>query len=159
MTIADIAMPDLIAPQNVADFLLVESRERGELLTNLKLQKLLYYAQAWHLALKGKSLFQEDFKAWVHGPVLISQYHRFRDFQWRPIEMDVARPAIEAELERYLVEIIDEFGVESAVSLELMTHREKPWLEARGDLPPDQPSNAKISKDTMRAFYRALADA
>jgi uncharacterized phage-associated protein len=152
-------MPDLITPKDAADFLLVESRERGELLTNLKLQKLLYYAQAWHLALKGAPLFQEDFKAWVHGPVLTSQYARFRDFQWRPIELDGDRPVVEAELRRHLIEIIDEFGVESAVGLELMTHREKPWLEARGDLAQDQPSNAKISKDTMRTFYRALADA
>jgi uncharacterized phage-associated protein len=47
-------MVDLIAPGIVSDFLLVEGRERGEILTNLKLQKLLYYAQAWHLALSDR---------------------------------------------------------------------------------------------------------
>jgi uncharacterized phage-associated protein len=152
-------MPDLITPRNTADFLLVESRERGELLTNLKLQKLLYYAQAWRLALRGEPLFAEDFQAWVHGPVLLSEYFRFREYRWRPLELDVQRPVLTEDLQGYLVEIVDVFGVESAVSLELMTHREKPWLEARGDIPSDQPSNARISKDTMRTFYRALADA
>lgn len=74
-------MSDLIIPNSVSDYLLVENRERGENLTNLKLQKLLYYAQAWHLALRNAPLFDEDFQAWVHGPVLPSQYLRFRSFQ------------------------------------------------------------------------------
>lgn len=152
-------MPDLIHPRLAADFLLAESRERGELLTNLKLQKLLYYAQAWYLALKGQELFGEDFQAWVHGPVLPSQYHRFKDYQWRLLDLEVERPQVPEGLADHFVEITDIFGVESAVSLEIMTHREQPWIEARGALPNDAPSNAKISKDTMRAFYRALADA
>jgi uncharacterized phage-associated protein len=152
-------MPDLIQPASVADFLLHESRERGELLTNLKLQKLLFYAQAWFLALKNRELFAEDFQAWVHGPVLPTQYHRFKDFQWKPLVVDVVRPAVAPEVAEHLLDIIEAFGIESAVSLELMTHREKPWLEARGNLPSDAPSSARISKDTMRAFYRQLADA
>jgi uncharacterized phage-associated protein len=57
-------MVDLIAPGLVSDFMLVEGRERGEILTNLKLQKLLYYAQPWHLALNDRPLFDEDFEAW-----------------------------------------------------------------------------------------------
>ena len=63
-------MPDLIAPASLANFLLVTCRESGEVLTNLKLQKLMYYSQAWHLALRDIPLFNEDFQAWVHGPVL-----------------------------------------------------------------------------------------
>ena len=152
-------MPDLITPASTADFLLYESRERGELLTNLKLQKLLFYAQAWFLALKNRELFAEDFQAWVHGPVLPTQYRRFRDFQWKPLVVDVERPDMVPEVAEHLLDIVEAFGVESAVSLELMTHREKPWLEARGTLPSDAPSTARISKDTMRAFYRELADA
>lgn len=152
-------MPDLITPTSTADFLLHESRERGELLTNLKLQKLLFYAQAWFLALKNRELFAEDFQAWVHGPVLPTQYRRFRDFQWKPLVVDVVRPDMTPEVAEHLLDIVEAFGIESAVSLELMTHREKPWLEARGTLPSDAPSTARISKDTMRAFYSELADA
>lgn len=150
-------MPDIATPNQVADFLLVESRERGEVLTNLKLQKLAYYAQAWWLAEKDGELFAEDFQAWVHGPVLPSQYHRFKDFQWRPLSVDVERPVLPEAVVAFLREIVDVFGPESAVSLELMTHRERPWVEARGDLPAEAPSNARISKQTMQAFYRELA--
>jgi uncharacterized phage-associated protein len=149
-------MADLVHPSLVSDFLLCESRERGDVLTNLKLQKLLYYSQAWFLAEKDREIFAEDFQAWVHGPVLPSQYHRFKESEWRPIVDAVQCPALDVAMRDHLVEVIDVFGSESAVSLELMTHREQPWLEARGSLPPTAISNARISKDTMRDFYRAI---
>ena len=142
--------------KDVANFLLAECRERGENLTNLKLQKLLFYADAWNLALRDQELFPEQFQAWVHGPVLVSQYHRFKDYKWRPITEAVEKPAISDALAKHLSEIVDVFGSETAVALEIMTHREKPWLEARGETPETEPSNARISKATTRDFYRAL---
>jgi len=146
-----------ISPKNTADFLLIECRERGDVLTNLKLQKLLYYAQAWHLALQNEPLFFEDFQAWVHGPVLPSQYQRFKKFEWRPIlEENISSPKIKNEkTQAHLVEIVNIFGVETASALELMTHNEKPWKQARKDLPVDQHSTAIISKESMRLFYQA----
>jgi len=150
-------MVDLVTPSHVADYLLAESRDRGEVLTNLKLQKLLYYAQAWHLALYKKPLFDEDFQAWVHGPVLPSQYRRFSRNEWRPITEQVDRPHFDdADIEKFLNEVIDVFGTETAVSLELMTHRERPWLEARGGIPMDESSQARIDKAVMREYYGSL---
>ena len=146
----------LISPSHLSDFLLAGCRERGEVLTNLKLQKLLFYSQAWSLALNGQALFDEDFQAWIHGPVLPSQYARFKDFSWHPITMEVERPVIDTDTTGFLGDIIDEFGSESAVALELMTHREQPWIEARGNLPPFVPSEAKIPKTSMQNFYRQL---
>lgn len=140
----------------IADYLICECRERGELLTNLKLQKLLYYAQAWHLALKGTELFAEDFQAWVHGPVLLTQYHRFKDYKWQPIQADIDKPELDGDLSQFLNEIIDVFGSESAVALEIMTHREKPWIEARGALSPHEPCNNYISKHAMAEYYKSL---
>ncbi len=141
----------------VADYLLVEARQRGELLTNLKLQKLLYYAQAWYLALYGRPLFAEDFEAWVHGPVLRSQYLRFKpEPGWASITAPVERPSLPEAIEKFLDEILDIFGIESSIALEMMTHRERPWLEARDGLPAGEPSSARISKRTMMEFYRSM---
>jgi uncharacterized phage-associated protein len=151
-------MVDLVPPNALADFLLVSCREQGEILTNLKLQKLMYYSQAWHLALKGSALFDEDFQAWVHGPVLPSQFFRFRNYQWRPILDDIVAPEIEEPSAKFLEEIIDVFGSETAVALELMTHRERPWVEARGNLPIDALSNNVITKDSMKTYYRELGE-
>jgi len=122
----------------------------------LKLQKLLFYAQAWHLALKEKELFEENFQAWVHGPVLLTQYHRFKEFKWKQIDVDLEKPDLDPELTQFLNEIIDIFGSETAVALELMTHRERPWLEARRGILPHEPCNNYISKQTMADYYKTL---
>ena len=152
-----LTMPELASPAHIATFLIIESRDRGDLLTNLKLQKLLYYAQAWYLALFNSAIFNEDFQAWMHGPVLPSQYHRFKDFEWRPIETTLYRPSIpQRRLTRHLAEIVNIFGVETATALELMTHRERPWQKARKGLQPTKASNAVISKQSMKEYYGAL---
>jgi uncharacterized phage-associated protein len=150
---------DILSPDSAADFLLIECRERGEVITNLKLQKLLYYTQAWYLVLKNQPLFNEDFQAWVHGPVLPSQYRRFKKFEWRPIlEEDISPLKLDdgAGIVSHLIEIVDVFGIETAPALEMMTHNESPWKEARQGLPADQPSSAIISKESMLSFYTSL---
>ena len=150
------SLRDLVSPKDAADFLLCECRERGEVLTNLKLQKLLYYAQAWYLVLQDRSLFSEDFQAWIHGPALPSQYKRFKKFEWRPILEEITLPILPENIRSHLIEIVNVFGIETASSLELMTHNERPWLEARSGLPADQPSKEIISKESMRSFYKSL---
>jgi uncharacterized phage-associated protein len=147
---------EIASPGSVADFLLIECRERGDVLTNLKLQKLLYYAQAWFLAAYNKSLFSEDFQAWVHGPVLLSQYQRFKQNEWRPIQDELVKPDLPLEVKSHLLEIVDIFGIETGVSLERMTHNEQPWIIARGGIPADEASTAIISKESMKFFYQSL---
>lgn len=148
---------DLVTPNQVSDFLLVECREIGELLTNLKLQKLLYYSQAWYLVQHNSEIFAEDFQAWVHGPVLPSQYHRFSSFAWRQIDSAVRKPdALHIKLRNHLKNIIHEFGALSAIQLELMTHQEAPWRYARKGLSATAKSTNKISKESMKAFYGSL---
>jgi len=61
----------LTTVSKIANYFIYVANETGSYLSNLKLQKLLYYAQAWHLALYGISLFDEEFEAWIHGPVIV----------------------------------------------------------------------------------------
>lgn len=148
---------ELATPGLTSDFLLNECRERGEILTNLKLQKLLYYAQAWHLVyFKGRPIFDEDFQAWVHGPVLPSQYHRFKKYAWQPILEEIKKPDLSAELVKYLGDIIDNFGIETATALELMTHSERPWLDAREGIEPDENCDHVIPKAAMQEYYTSM---
>jgi uncharacterized phage-associated protein len=146
-----------ISPENLANFLLVECRERGDVITNLKLQKLLYYTQAWHLAIKGGPLFEEDFQAWVNGPVLPTQYQRFEKYKCSPILENVESAKIDNPfIVSHLMEIVDVFGVETDFILQMMTHLELPWQKARKDFPIDKHSDEIISKDSMRRFYSSL---
>lgn len=141
----------------VADYILRFCHERGELITNLKLQKIMYYAQAWFLALKDCDLFPEEMQAWVHGPVEPGQYSRFRGYQWNPIADHPPDPDLPKVITDHLDEVMAVYGVETAYALERMTHEEMPWQSARAGLASDQPSRAIVRKEHMKQFYRQMA--
>ena len=70
----------------VADYLLSKGvKPNGEPMTQLSLQKMLYFSQGWHLAIREEPLFFEEIRAWRHGPVVREIYSRFRHFGDRPI--------------------------------------------------------------------------
>lgn len=143
--------------QDVANFFLAFADDRGEVITNLKLQKLVYYAQAWFLANYGEQLFEGDFQAWVHGPVLPELYYMYKEQGSSPIKPPKSWDDIEQELDPeildYLKEVAQVYMPSGAYELELMTHQETPWIEARGDLEPDEKCETVIPLDAMRKFY------
>lgn len=131
-------------------------REAGDSITHLKLQKLVYYAQAWSLALRDAALFDEDMQAWAHGPVAESVYQNFRGSGWDALGIPEVMPAIDGEASEFLSSILETYGGFSAKHLENMTHSERPWIEARKGLPPEARSSEPISKHVMTEFYRSL---
>lgn len=154
-TLGDSAMTtEMTTAQQVADYILRSAHASGSFVSNLKLQKLLYYVQAWHLAVFERPLFSERFQAWVHGPVIPEVYRRFNHYRWRNIDEEVAPPDLSPGTIAFVEEVLEEYGPLDARRLEYLTHREAPWIEARGDLPPDQPCEAEISEQAMQRFYR-----
>ena len=141
----------------VADYIIRFYHEHGDLITNLKLQKLVYYAQAWYLSLYEKPLFNEEFQAWISGPVQAELYARFKTYQWNPIS-EHNKTVLPEHIEEHLQEIIQVYGKYEAYYLERMTHAEEPWIKARAGIPPDQSSNALISKQDMQNFYQPTSD-
>ncbi|MCG7980284.1 MAG: DUF4065 domain-containing protein [Candidatus Thiodiazotropha endolucinida] len=145
---------------DVANWFLSEiDRDAGDSITHLKLQKLAYYAQAWSLALREEPLFEEDFRAWAHGPVATSIYTNFKDYGWLALPAPDDAPVFEEETEELLSEILKVYGQYSAKVLEDMTHNEDPWINARGDLPPEARSSAVIPKEEIATYYRELYEA
>jgi uncharacterized phage-associated protein len=144
--------------REIADFLIHFSHEYGDPISNLKLQKLLYYAQAWYLALNDHPLFDERIEAWVHGPTVPPVYGVFKQWGWQPIGVEVVRPEFREEIVQHLNDVMDAYGGLSAYQLEKLTHSEDPWKNARRGLPPDEPSNAVIPHEDMRRYYRARLD-
>ncbi|MBO1055555.1 MAG: DUF4065 domain-containing protein [Dolichospermum sp. JUN01] len=116
----------------------------------MKLQKLCYYAQGYTLAEK-KELFPEDFEAWQHGPVIYSLYDKYKEYKWHPIDEEVSEPD-EINYE-YLQDIVSAYGRYDGAALSTMTHRERPWLDARGDLDESEGSNALITKESLRDYF------
>ncbi len=146
--------------QRLADFILFSACKREILITNLKLQKLLYYSQAWYLAIVDRPLFDERIEAWVHGPVVPPVFGSFKQFRARPItaipfDGNIEPGCNDRTISDHIAEILDVYAKFTGGQLESLTHREQPWLEARKGLAGDEPSNNVISLESMKAFYRA----
>jgi uncharacterized phage-associated protein len=137
-------------------------------MSHLKLQKLTFYVQAWHLAILEEELFEEDFVAWPHGPVCNSVWHEFKDPSsplYAEVKLTTAhkrsiKAAIKSKLSTDQLEVIDdvldEYGKRSSYYLECLTHEEEPWQQARKDLAADARGNASqntISKHSMKKYY------
>lgn len=126
-------------------------------ITNLKLQKLLYFAQGHYMQEHdGKPLFEDDFQAWAHGPVVPNVYDEYKEYSWfnLPKQRDV-KEIISTE-EKFLDKLLDYYGSENGKQLEIISHDEKPWIDARGNLNPYAPSKNQISKDSIREYYMTI---
>jgi uncharacterized phage-associated protein len=147
---------------DVADWFLSKvNPEAGDTISPLKLQKLVYYAQAWHLALFGSAIFDEQIEAWKDGPVVPSLYDRFKSitrFENIDVSKNINLPLtiFEQKTEELLNEIRIIYGERSGEFLRDLTHSEKPWVIARGNTPPMMRSNAAITHESMIEFYTAL---
>jgi uncharacterized phage-associated protein len=139
----------------VADYFINRSHRSGDPLSNLKLQKLLYYAQAWYLAFHYSPLFVERIEAWPHGPTVPPVYSTYKKWEWQPITVDRQEPQFAIAIKDHLADVMQQYGRYNAFHLELLTHQEKPWRDARKGLPPDAPSNAVITHEAMSDFYRS----
>lgn len=140
--------------KDIADWFLCQiDRDAGDSITHLKVQKLVYYAQAWALVLIGRPLFAEEIEAWAHGPVIPSVYANFREMRWEALPPPDECPKFDTEIEEVLSDVFSVYGKLPAKHLEELTHRETPWITARGGLPPEAASNAIISKKSMTDFY------
>ena len=135
-----------------AESLINLSHEKANPISNLKLQKLLYYAQAWHLVLLDDALFDDEIEAWVHGPVVPCVFRKFRDARWS-ILPKTESPVIERA---HLEEVWRVYGKFEAWRLERLSHSESPWRDARDGLPLDVPSHNIISKKSMKTYYSSL---
>lgn len=116
-------------------------------ISNLKLQKLLYYAQGCYLALEGRPLFNEDILHWHHGPAVKEIYDEYRINGSRPIDYcgDYHCGEIDREDEAVLVNVYDVFGRYTAGALREMTHKEDPWKQTA--------SNQVISPESIRRYF------
>lgn len=126
-------------------------------MTQKKLQKLCYYAQAWCYALKDFQLADTSFEAWVHGPVSPVLYERFKDFGFSAIKISCEdRPKFDQDDENLLESVWLTYGGHSGNALEALSHSELPWKEAREGYADGEKCSIAISPETMRNYYRSI---
>lgn len=120
-----------------------------------KLQKLLYYSQAWHLTWRDEPLFPERIEAWANGPVVRALYAGHRK-QFSVSEWEGSADALSKEERKTVDAVLAAYGHLSGRQLSFLTHMEAPWRDARGDLGATERSTAEITQPAMQAFYLAL---
>lgn len=133
--------------------------KKAEEVTPLALQKMLYYIQGIYMVLFNTELFCEDCEAWAHGPVYADVYEVFKNFKYNPIDdtrfaMFQNRFNELSDNEKSVIElVVESFGMYSGKALEQITHGETPWIDARDNCLPGEPSNEVISKKAIRDYF------
>jgi uncharacterized phage-associated protein len=123
--------------------------DAGDTLSNLLLQKLVYYAQGLHLALFHAPLFPEPVEAWMHGPAVPVLWRKFKEFKTQalpPLEAKPSRDVFSAEQLELLNGVWVLYGQFSARKLESMTQNEAPWKDAE--------LGCVISQESMERFFK-----
>jgi uncharacterized phage-associated protein len=134
---------------------LASQEEEPTFLSHLHVQKLLYYAQGWHIAFKGEPLFRGRIEAWPHGPVACDVWPYFKQYGAQPIPATEGQGGqLTCEEESFLRSIWAAYRGFSAWRLRDMTHKEQPWREARGHFPAHEHSNFEISLESMQHFFQ-----
>lgn len=143
--------------ENVAKYLIyLASREfvgdnkEREGITNLKLQKVLYFAQAYYLAKFGKPLFAGNIEAWGLGPVVPEIYHKYKSFGSKPIINEKDESTVSENDKAIIQNVWDTFGGYSAKRLVDIAHAHTPWKDAS-----TAPNNV-ISHKALKEYYGPL---
>lgn len=122
----------------------------------MKLQKLLYYSQAWSLVWDGKPLFSSKIEAWANGPVVREVFKAYQS-QYRVSDARFGNKDALNPIEKNTVDAILKFyGRKSGFYLSQLTHQERPWKEARAGIAPGDPSDREITKAAMLEYYGSL---
>jgi uncharacterized phage-associated protein len=151
----------MITINQTADYITLKLEEGGEELSHLKLQKLLYYVQAWHLAFTNAPLFNAKFQAWIHGPVSRAIYDRFapsKSLYGSINRFDLSAGfdpgSLPEEAKSHIDNVLEVYAKYSGTQLEEISHREEPWISARRGYGPSDRCEIELDENLMAEYYR-----
>lgn len=138
--------------------------ERLGEVTPLALQKILYFIQGLYFSKYGTPLFSDNCQAWVHGPVYVEIYDLFSSFRYDPIDdprfelLKGKSNSLDSEEKEVIDLVVNTFGIYGGKTLERITHKENPWLDAREGYSESEPSQEEISKEAIREYFVAVRE-
>ena len=131
-----------------------------ESMQHKKLQKLCYYYVAWGYALYNKKLVENDeFQAWVHGPVSKELYDKYKNYGWQYIPIKEFNKQLDPDEFDLLGSIWMTYGDMSGNELEALTHTELPWISTRAGLGDYDLSNNVVDVNIMKEYYSKIYEA
>ena len=144
---------------NVFDVASYIVNKLGEI-TTMKLQKIVYYCQAWSLAWDDRPLFNEDFEAWANGPVCKALFEvhkgKFVISDSQIFKKYVSKDEFSHDEVETMDSVINFYGDKPPNWLSDLTHTELPWIEARGTCRDGERCSNVIEKEAMRQYYSGL---
>ncbi len=151
----------------LAEFILCKLGE----MSHLKLQKLLYLIDGYHLAyFNGEDLFDDEFQAWTHGPVCRRIFDILKDKSilygdvryvnsgTKKNPDEVLSQSLSSEQLELINEVLDMYKGDSGITLESITHQQLPWINARKELPYYAKCENVISKNDMQQYFASLIE-
>jgi uncharacterized phage-associated protein len=132
--------------------------EQKKTLTTVKLQKLVYYCQAWSLVWDEKPLFKEQIQAWANGPVVpdLFQHHKGQ-FKVTVSDFTSGNSSVLTSTQKETINsVLKYYGKKTAQWLVDLTHLEDPWRNARGKCGSGEACNAVITHGSMMEYYSGL---
>ena len=139
---------------DVAKYILEKKRK----MTAMKLQKLIYYSQAWSLVWDDEPLFNDRIEAWLNGPVLPILYEEHKGKYFVLIE-DIANgnsSNLTENKKDSINKVLDYYGDKSSKWLSDLTHLEDPWKNARKGLSEEERGNKEITHAAMVEYYSSI---
>lgn len=126
--------------------------------STMKLHKLLYYCQAWHLVWEDKPLFKEDIEAWANGPVIRALFNFHQGMYWAvPDQITLGTPSKLNDVQKEDIDrVLAFYGCKTSQWLIDQTHIEAPWRNARKGLLPNERGNRIISMEAISEYYSSL---
>ena len=143
----------MLTSKDIAEYFVAQTDEdSGDALSNMKAQKLVYYAQGFHLAIHSEPLFEEDIEAWMHGPVVPTLYQEYKKFGNSPLPLPngLDFEKFSPEVKELLDDVYNVYGQYSAWKLRQMTHNESPWKDSY-----DGGKGRVIPKAAMTEFFKS----
>lgn len=138
---------------DVAKYIL---EKKGQM-TAMKLQKLVYYSQAWSLVWDERPLFPECIQAWANGPVCPDLYQMHRGkYLLGASDINGDSSALDSDARDTVDVVLDFYGEKSAQWLSDLTHSEEPWIIARDGMSAMQRGSREITQAAMAEYYSAL---
>jgi uncharacterized phage-associated protein len=129
-------------------------KQKGTM-TAMKLQKLVYYSQAWGLVWDEEPLFPERIEAWANGPVVFELYDRHRGV-FKVSEWEGDPGNLNKDQRETIESVVGFYGKYPSQQLSNMTHQEDPWKNARKGLGPGERGDREITHAAMAEYYGSL---
>ncbi len=136
---------------DIAQYIIRRCNEQNQPISNLRLQKILYFVQAEFLVSKGEPCFNERIEAWAFGPVVPEVYHRYKGYGAASIPFVTTSPFIRllCEEDQNLIDrVIDETSKYSVTTLVDITHNQTPWINAYR-----LGFNCPITNESIKSFF------